>query len=127
MLGGNILVLHGLGKFLRPAQHPHHIHAHGEAVRALHSGNLAEHLLQLGLQQRQIRLAVLKDSGQKPLRLLGQCQQHMGRSDFLMIFHGSQLLCRLQGRQSAGREFFLSHIYASNLDCKSDFNSLCTH
>ena len=78
MLSGDIIIFHGLGQVLGPAQHPHHVHAHGEPVCAFDPWNLAEHLLQSGLQHGQVSLAILKDSRQQPLRLLGQSQEHMG-------------------------------------------------
>ena len=72
MLRRDIIILHGFGKLLGSPQHPHHVHAHGQAVCALDPRNLAQHLLQFRLQERQIRLAVLKNSSQQPFRLLGQ-------------------------------------------------------
>ena len=75
VLRRHIVILHGLGVFLSAAEYADHVHAHAEAVRALDARDLRELLLESCLEHRHIRLALLKDCGQQPLRLFGQSQQ----------------------------------------------------
>ena len=123
MLCRYVLILHGLRQFLGAPEYTHHIHPHAEAVRAAHAWNTGDLFLQPSLQHRQINAADIKDGCKQPFRLLRECEQHMCRSNFLMIAHGCNLLRRLERRQRSRCVFILFH----NVSLHHLFLSSCSH
>ena len=109
MLRADVVVLHALGVFLRPADDAHHVHAHRQTILSLDARQLAKLLFQPCAQHRLIRAAVLEDRCKQSLRLLHERIEQMRRRDFLLIAHGRRLLRRLHRRQSLLRISFFTH------------------
>ena len=105
----DVVILHALRIFLRPADDAHHVHAHRQTILPLDARQLAELLFQPRAQHRLIRAAVLEDRCKQSLRLLHERIEQMRRRDFLLIAHGRRLLRRLHRRQGLLRISFFTH------------------
>ena len=109
MFRTDVVILHALRIFLRPADDAHHVHAHRQTILPLDARQLAELLFQPRTQHRRIRTTVLEDRCKQSLRLLHERIEQMRRRDFLLIAHGRRLLRRLHRRQGLLRISFFTH------------------
>ena len=73
----DVVILHALRIFLRPADDTHHVHAHRQTILSFDARQLAKFLFQPRAQHRLIRAAILEDRLQQPFRFLHERIEQM--------------------------------------------------